>query len=113
MALAYMEWAACLGRSVQSVMAGARPGNKRKLDSPSEPCGPRHPALLPARARATSWSPVAGAPLQREMALGGLTPRGWHLEKALGMSAIPAPWHRALGLGEPAGTPGRGISAST
>lgn len=32
MALAHMEWVACLRRSVQSMVAGARPGNKQKLE---------------------------------------------------------------------------------
>lgn len=116
---------ACAGRSSpwwlgqdQETSGSWSRGSRKELDSPpgptgQQPCGPRHPALLPARARTVSESPGAGAPLQREMALGGLTPRGWHLEKALVTPAIPAPWHRALGLSEPAGTPGQRISATT
>lgn len=49
----------------------------------------------------------------KEMALGRITPQGQHLEKALGTSTVPAPWHQALRLGEPDGAPGRGILAST
>lgn len=49
----------------------------------------------------------------KEMALSTETPCGQQLEKALGTSAVLARWHQALGLGEPAGTPGWGISAST
>lgn len=47
------------------------------------------------------------------MALSRVTPQGQHLEKALDTAAVLAHWHQALGLGEPAGTPGWSISAST
>lgn len=83
-----------LGRD-QETSGSWRGGSRRELDSPPEPCGLRHPALLPARAHATSGSPAAGAPLQTKMALGGLTPRGWHLDGDVCHPSSLAPGTRA------------------
>lgn len=90
MALDHMEWAACMGRPVWTMMVGARQENKQELKggligsarpyhSPftgTQTCIPRHPALFHVRACNISRSSAAGTLLQRRISQGKLMSRG-------------------------------------
>ena len=110
-------WASCLrgGWGKTKKQAGAGEGSPGELHSPPEPMASSHaaPGIQPRSPQSLHCKRISEAGASLQMALGRNNAEGSVPAGGLGHICHLAPWHQALGLGEPAGTPGRGISAST